>query len=96
MLCFLTTNSSNKIYFREKINEIDDNQVYNLYYSIIEKYIAFKIDESILNVAKTKYIFINRVQNVKSFNLKSNAYKKYIQELNLRELIEELFFSNIF
>ena len=86
MLCFLTIISSNKNYFIEKVNEIDDNQISNLYYSIIEKYITFKIDESTSSVVKKTNIFSNQVQNVKSFNLKSNENKKYIRELNLREL----------
>ena len=86
MLCFLTIISSNKNYFIEKVNEIDDNQISNLYYSIIEKYITFKIDESTSSVVKKTNIFSNQVQNVKSFNLRSNENNKYIRELNLREL----------
>jgi hypothetical protein len=86
MLCFLTIISSNKNYYIEKVNEIDDNQISNLYYSIIEKYITFKIDESISSVVKKTNIFTNQIQNVKAFNLKSNASKNYIRELNLREL----------
>ena len=42
MLCFLTIITSNKNYFIEKINEIEDNRLSNFYYSIIEKYITFK------------------------------------------------------
>ena len=52
MLCFLTIISSNKNYYIEKVNEIEDNQISNFYYSIIEKYIIFKIDESITSVVK--------------------------------------------
>ena len=88
MLCFLTIISSNKNYFIEKVNEIDDNQISNLYYSIIEKYITFKIDESTSSVVKKANLFTNQVQvqNVKTFNLKSNVNKNFIRELNLREL----------
>ena len=88
MLCFLTIISSNKNYFIEKVNEIEDNQISNLYYSIIEKYITFKIDESTSSVVKKANLFTNQVQvqNVKTFNLKSNVNKNFIRELNLREL----------
>ena len=86
MLCFLTIISSNKNYFIEKVNEIEDSQISNLYYSIIEKYITFKIDESISNVVQKTNIFGNQVQNVKTFNLKSENYNKSIEDLGLREL----------
>ena len=45
MLIFLTMLSSNKNYYIEKINQIEDNKLNKLYYTIIEKYISFKIDE---------------------------------------------------
>ena len=86
MLCFLTIISSNKNYFIEKVNEIDDNQISNLYYSIIEKYITFKIDESISSVVKKTNIFSNQVQNVKTYNLKADIDKKYINDIDIREL----------
>ena len=86
MLCFLTIISSNKNYFIEKVNEIDDNQISNLYYSIIEKYITFKIDESISSVVKKTNIFSNQVQNVKTYNLKADIDKKYINDIDKREL----------
>ncbi len=86
MLCFLTIISSNKNYFIEKVNEIDDNQISNLYYSIIEKYITFKIDESISSVVKKTNIFTNQVQNVKTYNLKADIDKKYINDIDIREL----------
>lgn len=85
MLCFLTIISSNKNYYIEKVNEIDDNQLSNLYYSIIEKYITFKIDESISSVVKKTNIFINQVQNVKAYNLKNDTDKKYAHALGLGE-----------
>ena len=85
MLCFLTIISSNKNYYIEKVNEIDDNQLSNLYYSIIEKYITFKIDESISSVVKKTNIFINQVQNVKAYNLKNDTDKKYTHALGLGE-----------
>ena len=71
MLCFLTIISSNKNYFIEKVNEIDDNQLRNLYYTIIEKYITFKIDESTTSVVKKTNIFSNQMQNVKAFTIKN-------------------------
>ena len=86
MLCFLTIISSNKNYFIEKVNEIEDNQISNLYYSIIEKYITFKIDESISSVVKKTNIFTNQVQNVKTYNLKADIDKKYINDIDKREL----------
>ena len=86
MLCFLTIISSNKNYFIEKVNEIEDNQLSNLYYSIIEKYITFKIDESISSVVQKTNIFANQVQNIKTFNLKGEINKKYIRDLNIKEL----------
>ena len=86
MLCFLTIISSNKNYFIEKVNEIEDNQISNLYYSIIEKYITFKIDESISSVVKKTNIFSNQVQNVKTYNLKADIDKKYINDIDIREL----------
>ena len=86
MLCFLTIISSNKNYFIEKVNEIDDNQISNLYYSIIEKYITFKIDESISSIVKKTNIFSNQVQNVKTYNLKADIDKKYINDIDKREL----------
>ena len=81
MLCFLTIITSNKNYFIEKINEIEDNRLSNFYYSIIEKYITFKIDESISNIVeKTKVsnIFNNNSQmtNVKKYNLKEEQDRK--------------------
>ena len=52
MLIFLTMLSSNKNYYIEKINQIDDNKLNKLYYDIIEKYISFKIDESRIKINK--------------------------------------------
>ena len=52
MLIFLTMLSSNKNYYIEKINQIDDNKLNKLYYNIIEKYISFKIDESSIKLNK--------------------------------------------
>ena len=71
MLCFLTIISSSKNYFIEKVNEIDDNQLRNLYYTIIEKYITFKIDESTTSVVKKTNILSNQMQNVKAFTIKN-------------------------
>ena len=95
MLCFLTIITSNKNYFIEKINEIEDNRLSNFYYSIIEKYITFKIDESISNIVEktnVSNIFNNNTQmtNVKKCNLKGEQDKKPIDlkigEIDLKEL----------
>ena len=92
MLCFLTIISSNKNYFIEKVNEIEDNQISNFYYSIIEKYIVFKIDESISSIVEKTNIFNNQKQNVKTYNLKNEIESKSVdltlnnEEKNKREL----------
>ena len=52
MLIFLTMLSSNKNYYIEKINQIEDNKLNKLYYNIIEKYISFKIDELSIKIKK--------------------------------------------
>jgi len=83
MLCFLTIITSYKNYFIEKINEIEDNRLSNFYYSIIEKYITFKIDESISNIVEktnVSNIFNNNSQmaNVKRYNLKGEQDRKSI------------------
>ena len=84
MLCFLTIISSNKNYYIEKVNEIENNQISNLYYSIIEKYIVFKIDESISSVVEKTNVFSNQVQNIKAYNLKiDNDKNKLIGELDI-------------
>ena len=88
MLCFLTIITSNKNYFIEKINEIEDNHLSNFYYSIIEKYITFKIDESISNIVeKTNIsnIFNNnsiQMANVKKYNLRGEQDRKSIDLKN--------------
>ena len=53
MLIFLTIISSNKNYYIQQVNKIDDNKISNLYYSIIEKYIIFKINTSISSTDRT-------------------------------------------
>ena len=94
MLCFLTIITSNKNYFIEKINEIEDNRLSNFYYSIIEKYITFKIDESISNIVEktnVSNIFSNNSQmtNVKRYNLKGEQDRKSIDlkndEINIKD-----------
>jgi hypothetical protein len=91
MLCFLTIISSNKNYYIEKVNEIDDNQISNLYYTIIEKYITFKIDESATSVVKKTNIFSNQLQNINTintYNIKNENNIKF-NELLLQERKEE-------
>ena len=87
MLCFLTIITSNKNFFIEKINEIEDNRLSNFYYSIIEKYITFKIDESTSNIVEktnVSNIFINSSQmtNIKKYNLKGEQDRKAIEKKN--------------
>ena len=73
MLIFLTIICSNKNYYIEKINEIDDNNISKLYYSIIEKYIFFKIDESVIinkeNESFDKYLNNNQIISVKTIKI---------------------------
>ena len=75
MLIFLTIISSNKNYFIEKMNKIDENKISKLYYSIIEKYICFKIDVSniIINTNTND-------NNINNENNKENLNKKEINE----------------
>ena len=54
MLIFLTIICKNKDYFLQKINQIDNNNINKLYYSIIEKYISLKIEvnEETIDIVK--------------------------------------------
>ena len=54
MLIFLTIICKNKDYFLQKINQIDNNDINKLYYSIIEKYISLKIEvnEETIDIVK--------------------------------------------
>ena len=93
MLIFLTMLSSNKTNYIEKINQIEDNQLSKLYYTIIEKYIYIRIDKSaIIN----NNILINQkfdskelsIQNQENFVIKNdkeiviNKLQKENDELN--------------
>ena len=93
MLIFLTIISSNKNYYIEKVNEIEDNKISKLYYQIIEKYIFFKIDESTINVKKSNSNIMpsNQKYNVKTIKIKKNKFKLrenqevYLNSILLRE-----------
>ena len=67
MLIFLTMLSSNKNYYIEKINQIEDNKLNKLYYTIIEKYISFKIDESSIKIK-------NKNKHIKPFIITQNNF----------------------
>ena len=97
MLIFLTMVSTNKNYYIEKINEIEDNKLSKLYYNIIEKYISFKIDESsiiVKNIKKEKElnntndIIINQKLNIKPIKISKtnfNILAKDITQLEQKE-----------
>ena len=81
MLIFLTMLSSNKNYYIEKINQIEDNKLNKLYYTIIEKYISFKIDESSIKIK-------NKNKHIKPFIITQNNFSilsKDITQLNSNE-----------
>ena len=67
MLIFLTMLSSNKNYYIEKINQFEDNKLNKLYYTIIEKYISFKIDESSIKIK-------NKNKHIKPFIITQNNF----------------------
>ena len=93
MLIFLTMLSSNKNYYIEKINQIEDNKLNKLYYTIIEKYISFKIDElsiKIKNKNKQKKEGKEGKEdlNIKPFIITQNNFSilsKDITQLNSNE-----------
>ena len=81
MLIFLTMLSSNKNYYIEKINQFEDNKLNKLYYTIIEKYISFKIDESSIKIK-------NKNKHIKPFIITQNNFSilsKDIVKLNSNE-----------
>ena len=59
MLVFLSMICSNKNYYIEKMNKVEDNTINKLYYSIIENYIDFKIEKSPDSNISIKPIVIN-------------------------------------
>ena len=93
MLIFLTMLSSNKNYYIEKINQFEDNKLNKLYYTIIEKYISFKIDElsiKIKNKNKQKKEGKEGKEdlNIKPFIITQNNFSilsKDITQLNSNE-----------
>ena len=86
MLIFLTMLSSNKNYYIEKINQFEDNKLNKLYYTIIEKYISFKIDESSIKIK-------NKNKHIKPFIITQNNFSilsKDITQLNSNEQVKKI------
>ena len=59
ILIFLTIICKNKDYFLQKMNQIDNNNINKLYYSIIEKYMPLKIKTNENMIDNIKPIEIN-------------------------------------
>ena len=98
MLIFLTMVSTNKNYYIEKINEIEDNKLSKLYYNIIEKYISFKIDESsiiIKNIKKEKElnntndIILNQKLNIKPIKISKTNFNILAKDITQLEQNEQ-------
>ena len=98
MLIFLTMVSTNKNYYIEKINEIEDSKLSKLYYNIIEKYISFKIDESsiiIKNIKKEKElnntndIILNQKLNIKPIKISKTNFNILAKDITQLEQNEQ-------
>ena len=98
MLIFLTMISTNKNYYIEKVNEIEDNKLSKLYFNIIEKYISFKIDESsiiVKNIQKEKEInntndiILNQKLNIKPINISKNNFNILAKDITQLEQNEQ-------
>ena len=81
MLIFLTMLSSNKNYYIEKINQIDDNKLNKLYYNIIEKYISFKIDESSIKLNNKQKKEEKEELNIKPFIITQNNFNILVTDM---------------
>ena len=81
MLIFLTMLSSNKNYYIEKINQIDDNKLNKLYYNIIEKYISFKIDESSIKLNNKQKKEEKEELNIKPFIITQNNFNILVKDM---------------
>ena len=84
---------NNKNIFIEKLNEIEDNMINKLYYSIIEKYIDFKIgknDDNNNNI-RVKPIQINEDDLIDFiYNEEDNNNNNQIQNINEKNKINDL------
>ena len=88
ILIFLTIICKNKDNFLQKMNQIDNNNINKLYYSIIEKYIPLKIEtnENIIDNIKPIEININdlifdEVKNEENINENISKEKDEINNL---------------
>ena len=88
ILIFLTIICKNKDYFLQKMNQIDNNNINKLYYSIIEKYMPLKIktNENMIDNIKPIEININdlifdEVKNEENINENISKEKDEINNL---------------
>ena len=87
---------NNKNIFIEKMNEIEDNRINKLYYSIIEKYIDFKIGKNEYNNIRVKPIQINEddlidfIYNEEDNNNISNQIQNINEKNKINDLTNEI------
>ena len=88
ILIFLTIICKNKDYFLQKMNQIDNNNINKLYYSIIEKYMPLKIKTNENMIDNIKPIEINiddlifdEVKNEENINENISKEKDEINNL---------------
>ena len=92
MLIILTIICKNKNYYLEKINQIEDNNINKLYYSIIKNYINFYPMDNIKPIQINKSDFIFDEENNEIIELKQE--KNYNKEFKGELIIEKQ--ENIF
>ena len=90
MIITLSILCNNKNIFTEKINEIEDNKINKLYYSIIEKYIDFKIGKNDDNNIRVKPIQINEDDLIDFIYNEDNNNNNQIQNINEKNKINDL------
>ena len=87
---------NNKNFFLEKMNEIEDNRINKLYYSIIEKYIDFKIGKNEYNNIRVKPIQINGddlidfIYNEEDNNNNNNQIPNINEKNKINDLTNEI------
>ena len=87
---------NNKNIFIEKMNEIEDNRINKLYYSIIEKYIDFKIGKNEYNNIRVKPIQINEddlidfIYNEEDNNNNNNQIPNINEKNKINDLTNEI------
>ena len=87
---------NNKNIFIEKMNEIEDNRINKLYYSIIEKYIDFKIGKNEYNNIRVKPIQINEedlidfIYNEEDINNNNNQIQNINEKNKINDLTNEI------